>query len=269
MCLIAQNFKLKTAVRNREMIETSFIIFLFFSLPTFIVLAQAGFLPRIVLSLYACLIHSLKGKGVFARHAKRKFNYDEVTKNVLVGTQPVDIRSLKILKKEGVTAIISLNEEYELYIKSAKYHDDLLGRKKDKSPVFCFNRLHLPTPDYQSPSVEQLYEACDFIEENTKGASKVFVHCNGGKGRSAAVAAAWMLKSAADNGERLTVKSVVKEMKRQRSCISSSLTRKFVSMQSRNLEKFKSSLLVGEKLVKQKRAVNVQKPDSLWAKKEI
>jgi len=67
-------------------------------------------------------------------------------------------------------------------------------------PVEAYERLGmeqlwLPTIDHYEPRLEDLQQACDFIERYRAKGERVYIHCKAGHDRSAAVALAWMAYS--------------------------------------------------------------------------
>ena len=54
-------------------------------------------------------------------------------------------------------------------------------------------QLHLPTVDHFEPSVSQISQAVQFIQEHKNRGEKVYVHCKAGHGRAASVAMCWMM----------------------------------------------------------------------------
>mmetsp|Transcript_61248 Transcript_61248/g.164762 ORF Transcript_61248/g.164762 Transcript_61248/m.164762 type:complete len:179 (+) Transcript_61248:139-675(+) len=56
-------------------------------------------------------------------------------------------------------------------------------------------QLWLPTIDHYEPRLEDLQQACDFIERYRAKGERVYIHCKAGHDRSAAVALAWMAYS--------------------------------------------------------------------------
>ena len=90
-----------------------------------------------------------------------------------LGRAPVDAADAASLRALHVDAVICLVQEHEPYLPPAAY-----GAR---------HALHLPTPDYHSPTARQLEAAVNFAEEH--GDRVLLVHCREGKGRSAVCAA--------------------------------------------------------------------------------
>ena len=57
----------------------------------------------------------------------------------------------------------------------------------------CTN-LFVPVPNYHAPSLEQMDQMVEVIEETIKKGGSVVVHCGGGKGRAGTVGACLLLK---------------------------------------------------------------------------
>ena len=58
-----------------------------------------------------------------------------------------------------------------------------------------FHLLHLPTPDQEAPSIEQLKNGVSFIESEIKNKGKVYIHCKHGEGRGPTMAIAYLIYS--------------------------------------------------------------------------
>lgn len=53
-------------------------------------------------------------------------------------------------------------------------------------------QLHLPVVDHHEPTLEQIGRGVRFIEQAQRDGVGVYIHCQGGHGRSAAIVFAWM-----------------------------------------------------------------------------
>lgn len=167
-------------------------------------------------------------------------------KGIIVGSQPrveAEVGALKLDK--GVTAFLSLNEARELYVpESCSCFENIkemdidgdksvpIGRVTDEKIL----RLSLPVPDYQGPSQETLVNAIKFVDAQVRSGGKVFIHCNGGKGRSVSVVLAYLLAS--DSTGDKTIKDVWTSTKQRRKQTSNSLLRFPFTSQARNLRQF-------------------------------
>jgi len=104
---------------------------------------------------------------------------DEQEPNVLLGQAPLFSSQLQVLDDMGCKAVINLCDEY-------------------KGPSRYYRRngislLWLKTVDHLEPTVEAMHTACSFIEHHRRNGSPVYIHCKSGRGRSAAIAMAWLM----------------------------------------------------------------------------
>lgn len=102
----------------------------------------------------------------------------EITPQLYLGGQYTS-RGFNILKKRGVTGIVSLR------IRARQGLPDL-GEVQF---------LHLPTIDMTAPSLENLKKGVEFIDLHIKAGGKVYVHCAAGEGRGPSMAAAYLIST--------------------------------------------------------------------------
>lgn len=104
-------------------------------------------------------------------------DYDYITDGIYVGTnQCCQMGLVDVLKKEGIAADISLEEE------------------RLDQPFGVESYLWLPTKDHTPPSPEQLELGAFALERLVAQGKKVYVHCKNGHGRAPALVAAYLIK---------------------------------------------------------------------------
>jgi protein-tyrosine phosphatase len=85
------------------------------------------------------------------------------------------------LKRAGFRHVVSLRQEFN----DAERNLTLEG--------YCY----LPTADEAAPSIEQLREGVEYIRRAVERGEKVYIHCEAGRGRSPAMAAAYFISQGA------------------------------------------------------------------------
>ncbi len=65
-------------------------------------------------------------------------------------------------------------------------------------PVVAYDQagieqLHIPTIDFTPPSLEAIETAVEFTSRFVDAGGRVYIHCKAGRGRSATVAACWLI----------------------------------------------------------------------------
>jgi protein-tyrosine phosphatase/membrane-associated phospholipid phosphatase len=133
---------------------------------------RAGQLTRATRVLFAPL---LAAQWLSWRHYRRQSTaWSEVTPHVWLGALLTEVEACAAVRA-GVTAVVDLSVEFSepQAFREVRY-------------------FHLPVLDLTAPSQEQLAEAVDFIERESREGI-VYVHCKAGYSRSAGVVAAWLL----------------------------------------------------------------------------
>ncbi|MDJ0269625.1 MAG: dual specificity protein phosphatase family protein [Aigarchaeota archaeon] len=114
-------------------------------------------------------------QGLFV---EKPVNFSWVNDRIAASGLPAGIKHLTWLKKQGITAILTLTE------KSLNLEDI---RRLD------FEYRHIPMQDLKPPTVEKLVEASTFIRLITSRGGRVLVHCAAGLGRTGTVLAAYFM----------------------------------------------------------------------------
>jgi atypical dual specificity phosphatase len=116
-----------------------------------------------------------KIQGIFTRAPP---NFSWFMENVAASGIPSRRRHMRRLKKEGVTAVLTLTERplpRELY--------DGEGIKM----------LHIPLRNHEPPPPEILLKAVRYLDELLESGEKVLVHCIAGLGRTGTVLAGYLI----------------------------------------------------------------------------
>eukprot|EP00930_Biecheleria_cincta_P059176 TRINITY_DN4492_c0_g1_i1.p1 TRINITY_DN4492_c0_g1~~TRINITY_DN4492_c0_g1_i1.p1 ORF type:complete len:230 (-),score=50.24 TRINITY_DN4492_c0_g1_i1:36-725(-) len=127
-------------------------------------------------------LHSVLSRLVRCFKKRKKWSWSKIDDLVFLGSVPRELAHLEELRKEGVAAVVTLNEAWELKLSSSQIKDEL-----------GMSQLHLPTPDYFAPSQSDIVAAVNFMDEHLTKGRGIYVHCNGGRGRSAVCVLAWLI----------------------------------------------------------------------------
>jgi atypical dual specificity phosphatase len=192
-----------------------------------------GLLPDGVLSVWAKAVHWAKEGNIFTPERRREFNFDEITKHLFLGRQPRNQSDLAKMKEHGMKAIVTLNEDWELFVADERAFAEA-----------GLDRLHLPTPDFQGPNQHAIHAAVGFIKKYVEDGKGVYVHCNAGKGRSALVVAAYLLHFSETKASTQEVVAAIKEKRPQ---ISRYLSWYPLTGQARALHAYQQKLVKDDK----------------------
>jgi len=131
-------------------------------------------------SFYPTLLYNV----IMARLSARKW-YDRIDRNIILGALP--FRSMvDVLKDEHVKGIISMNEDYELW---------LFSHGKQGWAEQGIEFLQLPTRDiFEAPCQEKLKQGVEFMKQFSSGDDTVYVHCKAGRTRSATLVACHLIE---------------------------------------------------------------------------
>ena len=106
--------------------------------------------------------------------------YSQITDDIWLGGAPTAKRDYTFLLRQGVRAVVDIRQERS---------DDLaLYAEQDIA------HLKLRVPDMHMPSLDILTEGVDFMKEQIDLGRVVYVHCAKGRGRSAALVTAYLMK---------------------------------------------------------------------------
>src|SRR5262249_11221911 len=97
-------------------------------------------------------------------------------------------RDLTWLRAQGIRAVLSLTE--------TQLDQEALERQGLAS-------LHLPVPDMQAPTPEQIMRALGFLDQQRAAGHAVVVHCLVGQGRTGTILAAYRIRGGATPAEAL------------------------------------------------------------------
>jgi atypical dual specificity phosphatase len=79
-------------------------------------------------------------------------------------------RHVPVLRQLGITRVLNLQDEY-------RGPEEAYGKNG-------IEQLWLPVVDHMEPSEEQLHQGVEFVQQALDEGRKVYVHCQGGHGRS-------------------------------------------------------------------------------------
>lgn len=149
---------------------------------TLTVVYITGWGPRWLRSLEARLFRLFK--------KRKQWSWTKIDDHLFLGSLPRWPEHLQELREQGVSAVLSLCESWEMVISPRCI-------EKDCGMV----HRSLETPDFFAPGLRDLVEAVAFIDSHVRAGRGVFVHCNGGKGRSSVCVICYLMYRAGFSAE--------------------------------------------------------------------
>jgi len=112
--------------------------------------------------------------------------YDRIDQSVILGAIPFRSEyTKKMVEKEKIEGVVSMNEDYELMLISHQTSGwDRMG----------VQFLQLPTVDiFHAPNQNKLEDGVKFINEIIPSGNSVYIHCKAGRTRSATLVACYLV----------------------------------------------------------------------------
>lgn len=106
--------------------------------------------------------------------------FDEVTPQLWLGGAPTYDRDYEFIKQAGITAVLNIRAERD---------DDQEFYRKNG-----IDYLRIEVLDVTVPSQEDIDKGVTFIDQQVNAGNVVLIHCAKGRGRSATLMAAYLMK---------------------------------------------------------------------------
>jgi atypical dual specificity phosphatase len=137
--------------------------------------------------------------------------WHEIAPGFVIGGIPLtNYDHLKSLQQKGVNAVYAILEDFEAYSRTF-YSAPILENQWEAEGIDYF-RLHCR--DMQAISLQDLLKAVEWVRNKIARGKVVYVHCKAGRGRSAMVAAAYLMKYSA-----MSLRSAVSALLEKRSVV--------------------------------------------------
>ena len=112
-----------------------------------------------------------------------------ITREILVGTQVISGTDMDLLKRLGVSGLLSLQEDDDLARVGAKWEVlEMAGRERG------IDMRRIPIRDFDPPAlISQLARCSDELAELIQENDRVYVHCTAGINRSTGVVLGYLV----------------------------------------------------------------------------
>lgn len=125
--------------------------------------------------------------------------WNPITPNLVLGAIPLEGAG-KAFQDYGITRVLTMNENFEL--ESRVYP---IVRKADWAK-YGITQKHIPTSDFSAVPIEKVEEGVRYLEEQIGQGEKVYVHCKAGRGRSATIVVAYLMKNGFEDDLRYSLR---------------------------------------------------------------
>ncbi|HET7283045.1 MAG TPA: dual specificity protein phosphatase 23 [Nitrososphaeraceae archaeon] len=139
-------------------------------------------------------------RWIYGRMVNRPTNFSWVIKDKLAGSgMPMNYSQFLWVMAHGVKAIVTVRE---VPLPSKWFSN---GNGDD------IDYFHLRVEDYGAPSLEEIDNTIDYIQQQISNKKPVMVHCAAGRGRTGTILAAYLIKK-----ENLTANQAIKKIRSMR-----------------------------------------------------